>query len=153
MEMRYFDDLNDGERLHCEPVEITREAILDFGTRYDPLPFHTDEKAAEKSIFGGLVASSFHTISACTRSVIQAQGKIAILSGVAIHEARMFTPVRPGDVLTLTAWWTDFRRSKSKPDRGFASIVCKVENQRHEPVIEYGYRYLIACRDYRPPRG
>jgi len=27
----------------------------------------------------------------------------------------------------------------------FASIRCKVRNQKGEPVIEYGYRYLVAC--------
>ncbi len=44
------------------------------------------------------------------------------------------------------AWWTDLKRSRSKPDRGFAAIRCKVINQKGEPVIEYGYRYMIACR-------
>jgi hypothetical protein len=43
--MRYFDDLKDGEHLHCQPVVMTREAIIDFGTNFDPQPFHTDERA------------------------------------------------------------------------------------------------------------
>ena len=151
MKTRYFDDLKDGERLHCELVSMTREAIVDFGKRFDPQPFHIDEKAANKSLFGGLIASSLHTLSACTRVVVEAQGNISILSGVGMHEAKMFTPVRPGDVLSVDAWWTDLRRSRSKPDRGFASIKCKVINQRQKPVIEYGYRYVIACRNFLIP--
>ena len=142
----YFDDLRDGEHLQCQPVEITREAIIDFGKQFDPQPFHVDENAAAGSIFGGLVASSLHTLSACTRVVVDAQRNVAILSGVGMHDVNMFTPVRPGDVLLVKAWWTELRRSRSKPDRGFASIRCMVTNQRKEPVLEYGYRYLIACK-------
>jgi acyl dehydratase len=151
MNRRYFDDLKDGEHLHCQPLVMTREAIIDFGKTFDPQLFHVDEIAASESLFGGLVASSLHTLSACTRVVVEAQGNIAILSGVGMHEAKMFTPVRPGDVLSVNAWWTELQRSRSKPDRGFASIRCKVTNQRKEPVIEYGYRYLIARQNFEMP--
>ena len=60
----------------------------------------------------------------------------------------MFNPVRPGDVIQVAATWVDLKRSRSKPDRGFARIRCKVSNQRGEPVVEYGYQYLIACRTH-----
>ena len=151
MERRYFEDLRDGEHLHCQPVAITREAIIDFAKKFDPQLFHIDENAANESFFGGLVASSLHTLSACTRAVVEAQGNVAILSGVGMHEVKMFNPVRPGDVLSVKAWWAELQRSSSKPDRGFAAIKCKVTNQRKEPVIEYGYRYLIACKDFDIP--
>jgi len=152
MERRYFDELRDGEYLNCKPVLITREAIIEFAKKFDPQPFHIDENTASESIFGGLIASSLHTISACTRVVVEAQANVAILSGVGMHEVNIFNPVRPGDVLSVDAWWTDLQRSRSKPDRGFASIKCKVANQRKEPVIEYGYRYLIACESFEMPR-
>jgi acyl dehydratase len=153
LKKRYFDDLKDGELLHCQPVVITREAIIDFGKNFDPQRFHIDENAGSESIFGGLVASSLHTLSACTRVVVEAQGNVAILSGVSMHEVKMFNPVRPDDVLSVNAWWAELQRSRSKPDRGFASIKCKVANQQKEPVIEYGYRYLIACQDFEMPRS
>jgi acyl dehydratase len=143
---RYYEDLTEGERLHCRTVIFTKEAIIDFAKRFDPQPFHTDENVAKASMFGGLIASSLHTLSACTRVVVEAQGDVAILSGIGMDEVKMFNPVRPGDTLTVEAWWTDLKRSRSKPDRGFAGIKCKVVNQRGEPVVEYGYRYLIACR-------
>ncbi len=147
MARRYFEDLSEGEALHCKPVVMTREAIIDFGKRFDPQAFHIDERAAAGSVFRGLVASSLHTLAACTRVVVEAQGDMAILSGVGMHEVKMFNPVRPGDVLSVRAWWTELRRSESKPDRGFAAIRCHVTNQEKAPVIEYGYRYLIACRN------
>jgi len=139
--------LTEGESLHCQYVSITREDIIDFGKRFDPQPFHIDENAANTSIFGGLIASSLHTLSACTRVIVEAQRDIAILSGVGINEVKMFNPVRPGDILTVEGWWTDLKRSRTKSDQGFAAIKCKVINQKGEAVVEYGYRYLVACRD------
>jgi len=148
MERRYFDDLSDGDHLQCQPVVMTKEAIIDFAIKDDPQPFHIDENEASESFFGGLIASSLHTLAACTRVVVEAQGNCVILSGVGMHEVKMFNPVRPGDVLSVEAWWTELQRSSTKPDRGFASIKCEVTNQRREPVIEYGYRYLIACKNF-----
>jgi len=153
MARRYFEDIKEGERLHCPKVAITREDIIEFAKRFDPQPFHTDENAAKKSFFGGLIASSLHTLSACTRAVVEAQGEVAILSGVGMEEAKMFSPVRPGDVLSIEAWWADLKRSRSKPGLGFAAIRCKVTNQNDEPVMGYGYRYMLACRGEGLKRG
>jgi len=152
MGKRYWEDLTEGERFTCRPVAFDREGIIAFGKEYDPWPFHVDEEAAGRSIFGGLIASAFQTISACTRVVVEANSDVALLSGLAIDEARAFLPVRPGDVLTVEARWEDLRRSRSKPDRGVAGLKCKVVNQRGEIVLEYGYRYLIACRPNPFPR-
>jgi len=145
---RYLEDLNEGESLQCNTVSFTRDSIIDFARKFDPQPFHTNEKLAKESIFGGLIASSLHTLSACTKVVVEAQNKITILSGVGMDEAKMFNPVHPGDVLTVRAWWSDIRKSQSKPDRGFASIKCEVFNQDGQPIIQYGYQYLLACKSY-----
>ncbi|MFZ3046907.1 MAG: hypothetical protein WA151_13415 [Desulfatirhabdiaceae bacterium] len=56
MKKRYFDDLKDGEHLHCQPVVMNKKAITDFGNKFDPQPFHIDENAASESLLGGLIA-------------------------------------------------------------------------------------------------
>ena len=147
MGKKYWDDLNEGERLQCHPVVFELEEIINFAKRYDPQPFHVNEEIAKASIFGGLIAFSLHTISACTRVVVEAQGDLAIMSGLGIDEVKLFNPVRPGDVLSVEAYWSDLKRSRSKPDRGIANLKCKVSNQSGEPVAEYGYKYFVACRD------
>jgi acyl dehydratase len=146
MGKKYYEDLVEGERLHCRPVAITKEAIVSFAREFDPQPFHTDEDAAAQSFFGGLIASSLHILSACTRVLVEAQGEVAIMGGVGMDEVRMYNPVRPGDILTVEAWWSDLKRSRSKPDRAFVAVRCEVINQQGEPVVDYGYRYMIACR-------
>jgi acyl dehydratase len=146
MAKRYFEDIIDGERLDCRPVTMTRDDIIAFARAFDPQPFHTDEDVARASVFGGLVASSLHVLSACTRVVVEAQGDVVILSGVGMDEVRMFNPVRPGDRLHVDAWWTDLRRSRSRPDQCLAAIKCRVTNQSGDLILTYGYRYLLACR-------
>jgi len=147
MAQKYFEDLTVGERLNCQPVLMTRDGIIDFARRFDPWSFHTDEDAAYESIFGGIIASSLHTISACTRVIVKALEDVAVLSGVGIDEVKMFNPVRPGDILSVEAWCADLRRSRSNPDRGFVSIKCRATNQVGESIVEYGYRYLVACKN------
>ncbi len=146
MGKRYWEDLTEGERFTCRPVAFDREGIVAFGKEYDPWPFHADEAAAPRSIFGGIIASALQTLSCCTRVVVEANRDVALLSGLGIDEVRTPRPVRPGDVLTVEARWTDLRRSRSSPDRGIAGVRCRVVNQRGETVMEYGYRYLVACR-------
>ena len=146
MGKRYWEDLVEGERFTCRPVAFDRGGIVSFGQEYDPLPFHVEGDAARCSIFGDVIASALHTMSACTRVVVDAIGEIAILSGLSIDEARTPLPVRPGDILTVEARWEGLRRSRSKPDRGIAGLKCTVVNQKGETVMEYGYRYLVACR-------
>jgi len=82
MSKRYFEDLIEGEKLDCNNIIFSRKDIINFAKQFDPQPFHTNEDAAEKSIFGGLIASSLHTLAACTRVVVKAQGNLSILSGV-----------------------------------------------------------------------
>ena len=148
MGKRYFEDIIDGERLPCRPVTMTRDDIIAFARAFDPQPFHVDEDLARASVFGGLVASSLHVLSACTRVVVEAQGDVAILSGVGMDEVEMFNPVRPGDRLHVEARWADLRRSRSRPDQGLGAIKCRVTNQSGDLILTYGYRYLLACRGF-----
>ena len=142
----FWEDLTEGMPLPCRAVSFDRHGIVAFAREFDPQPFHIDEAAARASIFGGLIASSLHTLAACTRSVVDSQGRLAILTGVGMDAVEMFNPVRPGDVLSIDAHWADLRRSQSRPERGYATLKCKVSNQRGDPVVKYGYRYLVACR-------
>src|SRR5512143_2995311 len=83
----YWEDLKEGQKLPCKTVKIKKAEIRAFAQKYDPQPFHVDERAARNSIFGGLIASALHTLSACTRAVVDAQGNVAILSGLGLDEA------------------------------------------------------------------
>jgi acyl dehydratase len=146
MSTRYWDDISEGESLDCTAITFTLPEIVEFAIKYDPQPFHVDEQAAAASRFGGIIASSLQTLSACTRVIVDAQGDMAILSGLGIEAVQLPNPVRPDDVLAVETRWRDLRRSTSKPDRGMATAHFKAVNQKGETVIESGFRYMIACR-------
>ena len=50
MAKRYFEDIMEGEQLHCDRVTMTREDIIEFAKRFDPQPFHTDENQNEVAL-------------------------------------------------------------------------------------------------------
>ena len=146
MQKKYWDDLDENEQIHCQPVVMSREEIVEFARRYDPQEFHLDEHAASTRRFGGIIASSLQTLSACTRVLVDAQGELAIISGLGIEQVHLPNPVRPSDRLEVKAHWTGLRRSQTKPDRGLATLSFQAINQKGEIVLQTGYKYLIACR-------
>ena len=63
MVKNYWEDFRVGERVLMGSVKVTKDDIVRFAVEYDPQVFHIDEKAGENSIFGGLIASGWHTCS------------------------------------------------------------------------------------------
>ena len=62
-----FDAIAIGRHFDFGVYEFTAERIKDYACQFDPQIFHLDEAAAEKSAFGGLCASGWHTASALMR--------------------------------------------------------------------------------------
>src|SRR5688572_18083124 len=84
------------------PAPWHTEAVKAFAAEFDPQPFHLDEWAARESIFGGLVASGWHTAALTMR--LLAGGELRVvggLIGMGVEGLRWPRPVRPGDVLRV----------------------------------------------------
>ena len=98
----YFEDVAVGETRRFGSYEVTEEDIVTFGEQFDPQPFHVDEAAAAESMFGGLVASGWHTASMTMRLLVDNYlSESHALGAVGIDELRFPNPVRPGDVLDV----------------------------------------------------
>jgi acyl dehydratase len=59
----YVEDVEVGDMCTAGSYLVTRDEIIEFAKRYDPVPENLDEKVAARSIFGGLTACSPHTFS------------------------------------------------------------------------------------------
>ena len=145
LNLKSLDDLVVGEIFETQGYTLSQADITSFAFSYDPQPFHIDEVAAEKSIFGGIIASGFHTIAICFRLFIQS-GIFArsSLGGTGLDEVRWFAPVRAGDTLSAEIEVIKVLPSTSKADRGVAVLQYRGYNQRKELVVSFfGNHYLM----------
>ena len=134
--MRYWEDIKEGEVVELGSRTLDKERMVAFAREFDPQPFHTDEKAAEASIWGGLIASGWLTGSVLMRIFYDGYLKdTASLGSPGIDELRWLKPVRPGDTLTGRFTVLESVASRSKPDRGIVRSLMEVVNQHGEVVM------------------
>ena len=144
---RFLNDFVVGEiyrtpdRKRVETADIKR-----FATEYDPQPFHLDEEAGRKSMFGGLAASGWHTACLTMRLLVDSDFKAANgLIGAGFDELRWPRPVRPGDELRVEMEVLEVRPSKSRSDIGLVKFRMTTLNQNNEPV-QIGVCNLVVPR-------
>jgi acyl dehydratase len=146
----YWEDFSVGKVIDLGTRAVPREEILEFARRYDPQPFHTDEEAAKNSIYGGLIASGWHTCAMMMRLLYDGVLKhAASLGSPGVDNVRWLKPVRPGDTLRAQMTVTEARASTSKPDRGFIKSKWEVFNQRDELVMTMEGMGMYRRRDSR----
>ena len=134
--MIYFEDLPVGDVRESPPRTITREEMIAFARQYDPQPFHLDEEAARKTIYGGLIASGWLTVSVMMRLLWDTFLKDAVtLGSPGSDEIRWLKPVRPGDTVRARFTVVEAVPSRSKPDRGVVKTLTEIMNQHGEIVM------------------
>ena len=136
MAVRYWEDFTPGEVIELGSRTITKEAILAFAREFDPQVFHTDEEAARHTVFGGLIASGWHTGSLSMRLFYDGLIKdVVSLGSPGFDELRWVKPVRPGDTLSARFTVLECVASRSKPDRGVIRALLEARNQHGEVVM------------------
>ena len=99
---RYFEDYVAGSVHEFGAIRVEEQEVLDFGNRFVPLSYHTDQEAAKKSIYGGLIASGWHTAGLMMRLYTDNYlSKVANLGSPGCDELRWDKPVFPGDDLSI----------------------------------------------------
>ena len=132
----YFDDMRPGRVFELGSVTVTEDEIVEFATRFDPQPFHVDASAATESIYGGLIASGWHTCALFMRLMVDGlAADSSSMGSPGMDDIRWLAPVRPGDTLTGTVEVAAARRSESKPDRGIVELISEMRNQDGEVVL------------------
>jgi len=97
----YFEDVAVGDVVETGSYVVDSEDIVEFGRKYDPQPMHTDPAAAADSMFGGLVASGWHTCAITMRLLVEDYfASTRALGAVGVDDLRFPAPVRPGDELS-----------------------------------------------------
>jgi acyl dehydratase len=136
MPVRYFEDFAPGQVIELGRYTITKDEIVAFARQFDPQPFHLDEEAAKKTIYGGLLASGWHSAAITMRLLYDGLVKDTIsLGSPGVDELRWVKPVRPGDTLSARLTVLECIPSRSKPDRGVVRAAIEMRNQHAEVVV------------------
>lgn len=149
MSGRYLDDFEPGEVIDsAEEYEMTPERIAAFATEFDPQPIHLDPEMARESLFGGIIASGWHSLSVTMRLMVRSNiFEGAPVVGVGIQNLRYLKPVRAGDRLRARAEVLETRPSSSQPDRGY--LVLRVVTLRdEEQVLTQDWTVLVPTCPY-----
>lgn len=145
---RYLEEFAVGQVFASgEEYEITPERLTAYASEFDPQPIHLDPQVAEREMFGGIVASGWHSLSVTMWLVVRSQifggGPVV---GVGIDRLRFLQPVRAGDRLRAEAEVLEIRPSRSKGDRGYLVMRITTRRQDGTPVLTQDWTLLVPRR-------
>jgi acyl dehydratase len=135
MKEHYFDDFKIGDRFRSEPLNVTEKEVIEFAHKFDPQMFHLNHKAAEPTLFKGLIASGWHTAALTMRLFVQTLNFAEGAIGLGVDELRWPNAVRPGDVLAVETEILDLRPSRSKPGYGIIRLR-NVTTKQHGEIVQ-----------------
>ena len=146
LKQRTFEDFAVGESFTLGSVQMKEEEMIGFATQFDPQRFHVDPAAAADTMYGGLIASGWHTGSLMMR--LSAEGFLGeyCLGAAGLSELSWPAPVRVGDTLTLRIEILGKRESASKPNLGFIELKNEMLNQNGDVALRTVGTMLIARR-------
>lgn len=109
-----FSEFFAGQTLEFGEYVVMQEEVIEFAVKYDPQPFHIDKAAAERSRWGGLIASGFQTcgiaMALMTRHVLLGSES---MGSPGLEYVKWPNPVRPADRLRMSVQVHEVRRSRS----------------------------------------
>jgi acyl dehydratase len=160
--VKYLEDIEVGERVAVGHHTFKADEIKAFATRFDPQAFHIDEAAAERSHFGALVASGWHTAVMWMRLMIdqrkreaeaaRARGEPVPAMGPALgfRELKWLKPVYVEDTIDYAYEVVETRVSESRPGVGLLTVRATGVNQGGEAVISFVSTTFVERRPVKP---
>ena len=93
----YFEDFFPGQEIALGSRTVSEEEIIAFAKQFDPQPFHVDHDAAAASVFGGVIASGWHTCSMMMRLVVdKLMSESSSMGSPGLDGVRWLLPVPSG---------------------------------------------------------
>lgn len=139
----YLEDLHVGDRFISAEHAMDEAQIKAFAMQFDPQPFHLDDAAAKGTLFAGLAASGWHT-AAVTMRLLVTSG-LPVAGGIigAGGELSWPQPTRAVDVLHVVSEVTSVQPSRSRPDRGMATVRSETRNQ-HDEILQVSTMRVVV---------
>lgn len=143
----YLDDLKAGQRFETARRTVTEAEIIAFAKEFDPQYYHVDPVAAQKSAFGGLISSGFHTLSLSMRLFFDLNlWPELVIASPGMEQVKWLKPMRPGDTIRAAAEVIEVRVSTSKPDRGVVIMDHPCWNQNDDMILTLRCAHMLRRR-------
>lgn len=146
MTPQYWEDVKIGTRRELGSYTFTQDEIIAFARKYDPQLFHVDPVAAKDSMFGGIVASGWHTAAIWMKLAIEGRqrdkdsGRAGPMrSGVSpgFEDMKWLKPVRPGMRLTYSSQITGKTELRSRPELGLIKSLNEARDESGELAMSF----------------
>jgi acyl dehydratase len=133
----YWEDLAPGLVRDMGTVTVSAQEIKEFAEKFDPQPFHIDEAAGRRSIYGNLCASGWHTCALAMRLTVQNfLSESSSMGSPGLESLRWLKPVYPGDTLRLQHKITESRPMRKRSDIGMVRATWEMFNQNGDKVLQ-----------------
>lgn len=142
-DFRYFEDLEQGAEFNCGDFAFSEADIIDFASKFDPQPIHTDPEAAKAGFAGALTASGYHSYAATMCVFGQAVPKLRLIAGLKLREIDLKRPVFANAKVRVQGRWVKLTPSKSKPDRGAVEWEADALDADGNVILTCGATVLV----------
>lgn len=140
----YFEDIKMNMTVDIAPAVIEKEKMIDFALNYDNIPLHTDEKYAETTPFGRLIAPGVMSFMSVWAKYLEVDFFGTELLAGKSTKIEWIKPVYADDVLTGTAEVTNLVKRNAK--NGIVEITIKAYNSNGELVLTDVTEAVVKCK-------
>lgn len=147
--MMYFEDFEIGKTEEFGSYNVLRKEVIEFARKYDPQPFHLDDEAASKTLFGKLSASGWHTCAMTMRMMVEEMHAQKVVSegSPGVDKIRWKRPVYPGDTLHVRTTITGKKDMPKRPHLGLVEKSYEIFNQDGTVVMTFKGAGMMRRKD------
>ncbi len=153
MSALYWEDVEIGTRRDLGTYTFTEDEIIRFAKKYDPQIFHVDPEAAKQSIFGGLIASGWHTAAIWMKLSLAereaSKGTTPLMrAGVSpgFDDMRWIKPVRPGMTVRFSSEVCGKQELASRPELGLVLSRNQGRDESGELLFQFTGKGFVQRR-------
>lgn len=142
-----FEDFTAGRVFDLGTIDLDRDEMVTFASRYDPQPTYLDDAAAARNpLVGKLCASGLFVAALWSRAFAeQVLNRSTALSSPGANNISWPAPVFAGDQLAIRGGVLSSRLSKGQPGVGLVDVLA-TSHRDDQCVYRAQFALLLATR-------
>lgn len=109
-----YNNITIGQVISLGQIVLTEQEIINYAKEHDPLPFHVDKIAAQKSIFKGLVASGPHIFQSFHKNKWIPLFGNTVIAGLEVNNWKFLKPVYANQLISCDVAIMDKKINSNK---------------------------------------